>query len=264
MYFYVYDSFLQDKKYAKILAEIEAKLIDLSIQGRTTKLNILNDMRELIGDAVRRGAETVVVLGDDKTVSKALQGVADLNVTVGFIPVGSGPHALARYIGIPEGIAACEVVSRRIKERIDIARVNGNYFAFYLKSLSPHIKIVSPDRKYSITPIATNAEVYICNFKPAELDLEYQHTQFFKPQDGKLELVVNTVPESSFFNKFFKTTATSGEYTILSFEKIRLEQERPEYDVRLVLDGDKIIKPPVEITVVPQKVEVIVGTERLF
>src|SRR3989338_6787266 len=100
MYFYVYDSFLQDKKYAKILAEIEAKLIDLSIQGRTTKLNILNDMRELIGDAVRRGAETVVVLGDDKTVGRAINAIANLNVTLGVIPVGQGSHMIAHYFGI--------------------------------------------------------------------------------------------------------------------------------------------------------------------
>ena len=152
MYFYIYDGFLQDKKYSKLLSEIEARLIDLSIQGKTARLHMLNNMKELISDEVKRGAETVVVLGDDKTVTKAINAIADLDVALGIIPIG-GDHVLADYLGIPFGLPACDVLSKRVKERIDIAKVNANYFAFYLKALSPYLKIIAPDGGYKISPL---------------------------------------------------------------------------------------------------------------
>jgi diacylglycerol kinase family enzyme len=266
MYFYLYDSFLQDKKYDKLIGEIEARLIDLSIQGRTAKLNILNDMKETIADAVKHGAQTVVVLGDDKTVSKAINSIVDLEVILGIIPLGR-EHTLTGHLGIPEGIAACEVLSQRLKEQIDVARVNGNYFTFYLKALSPNIKIISPDRKYSITPMSPDMQISVCNFKPSDFKLlkEEPCSSFFVPQDGRLELVIKGTPDSSLLDKIFsKKVNKIGDYTILPFQKIRLESSQPDKEVKLILDSDKIIKTPAEIEVLPRKVKVIVGKERVF
>jgi len=266
MYFYLYDSFLQEKKYAKTLAEIEARLIDLSIQGRTARLTILNDMKEMIYDAVRAGTNTVVVLGDDKTVSKALHAVTDLDVTLGIIPIDNS-QTLAKYLGIPAGLAACEILSKRIKEKIDVARINGNHFAFYLKALSNKLKIVSPDQKYSLTPLSQESEIFICNFKPKEINLQSEKTKkFFAPQDGKLELVIYNPDRKSIFNKFFQKNSlqTKEGYTILPFQEICLENAKPDYSVRLKLDNDKIIKAPAKIQVIPKRVTVIVGRERRF
>ena len=262
MYFYLYDAFLKGNKYNKLLADIEARLIDLSIQGRTSKLNILNDMREVIVDAVKRGAETVVVLGDDKTVGRAINAIANLNVTLGVIPVGQGSHMIAHYLGIPHGVEACDVLSKRIKENIDAAYVNGNYFTFYLKALSPAVKIVDSSRAYTITPLSPHAEIFVCNFKPKELQIEAFPASFFVPHDGRLELAISN---NSFISKLFSKSAKRvGEYTILPFEKIRLEPINPDVEVKLMLDGEKIIKAPVEIEVVPRKIMVIVGKERKF
>lgn len=265
MYFYIYDGFLQDKKYSKLLAEIEARLIDLSIQGKTARLHMLNNMKELISDEVKRGAGTVVVLGDDKTVTKAINAVADLNITLGIIPIG-GDNVLADYLGIPFGLPACEVLSKRVKEHIDVAKVNANYFAFYLKALSPYVRIVAPNGDYTISPINSNVEIYICNFKPKELTGEaLDHASFFIPQDGRLEAVIKGVSSASIFGKIlFKNSQSAGDYTILPFTTIRLEAASADHDVRLMLDGDKIIKPPVTITVLPKKVAVIVGRSRGF
>lgn len=265
MYFYLYDSFLQDKKYDKLLGDIEARLIDLSIQGRTSKLNILNDMKEMITDMVRQGAGTVVVLGDDKTVSKAINSIVGLEVILGIIPIGC-KNTLAGHLGIPEGLAACEVLSQRIKERIDVAHVNGNYFTFYLKALSADIKIVSPDKEFRLTPLSSKMQIYVCNFKPSEFKYKDQSKAgFFVPQDGRLEVVLKRAHDTSLLNKIFaKQVDIIGDYTILPFQKIRLESANPEQEVKLMLDHDKIIKTPVEIEVLPRKVTVIVGKERLF
>jgi diacylglycerol kinase family enzyme len=279
MYFYLYDSFLQDKKYNNTLTEIEARLIELGINGRIGKLNILKNIKELITDAVKRGAETITLVGDDKTVSNALNSIVSLDMSragnnrliLGLIPIGPGRNVLAHQLGIPEGIEACEVLSKRIKEQIDVAKINGNYFILYLKSLSPYVKIVSYNGEYNITPLDLNTEVFVCNFLSPDLRLEVsKHTSFFNPQDGKLELVINTIDGSSFLKKLFKkldnkqNARTKGNYTILPFSNIKIEPKDPEKDVRLLIDDEKIIKAPIEIEVLPKMLNIIVGKERLF
>ncbi len=265
MYFYLYDAFLQDKKYAKVLAEIDARLIDLSIQGRISRLTILNDMKELIADAVKRGADTVVILGDDKTVTRAISAIAELDVALGVIPIGANT-AVARYLGIPEGVAACEVLSKRVRESIDIGKAGSNYFAFYLRSMSPHVKIVSPLREYALTLLSDDAEMFVCNFLPHELEREAPyHASFFAPRDGKLELVVKERGKNSLIDRWFFDNADDKRgYTILPFTTLRIEADTLERDVRLVLDNDKVIKPPIDITVLPHHVSVIVGKNRMF
>ena len=267
MYYYLYDSFLQDKKYSRLLGDIEARLIDLSIQGRSTKLNILNDIKELISDAVKQGAETVVVLGDDRTISKAISAVMHLDVTLGIIPIGDN-NFLADYLGIPQGLQACEVLSKRVKEEIDIAKVGANYFAFYLKALSSDIKIISDDSSYSITPMSSDLSVYVCNFRPDEIELaDTAHKNFFIPHDGRLELVIKSAGKPSIFNKLFSKGSNVdqvGQYTILPFSRVRLEPSKPDVDVKLILDNDRIIKAPVEIEVLPKRVTLIVGKSRMF
>ena len=264
MYFYLYDSFLQEKRYIKKLAEIEGRLIDLMIQGKIIKLNILSHIKELIYSAVRAGAETVVVLGDDKTISQAIASVVNLDITLGIIPLGR-KNSLGKLLGIPKGLKACEILAKRIKERIDVARVNGNYFAFCLKALSPYIKIFSPDNQYCLSLLSPKMEVSVYNFKPSGVKLKANQpmADFFIPQDGYMELVVKDL--SCPIDKIlFKKKGEIGSYTILPFKHIRLEPSVLKKDVRLLLDGYKIIKAPVEIDVLAGKISVIVGRERQF
>lgn len=264
MYFYLYDSFLQEKKYVKELAKIEGRLIDLTIQGKIIKLNVLSHIKELIYSAVRAGAETVVVLGNDKTISQAIASAVDLNITLGIIPLGR-QNSLGKLLGIPKGLKACEILAKRIKERIDVARIGGNYFVFCLKALSPYIKIFSPDNQYCLSLLSPKMEAGIYNFRPSEVKLEVNQPKadFFIPQDGYMELVVKDL--SCPIDKIlFKKKGELGKYTILPFKHIRLEPSVLKKDVRLLLDGYKIIKAPVEVEVLAGKINVIVGRERQF
>ena len=47
MYFYFYDTFVSDKKNEQLLGKIENRLIELGINGRTEKLTVLKNMKEL-------------------------------------------------------------------------------------------------------------------------------------------------------------------------------------------------------------------------
>ncbi|HLD20417.1 MAG TPA: diacylglycerol kinase family protein, partial [Patescibacteria group bacterium] len=105
MYFYLLDTFLQNKKYEKEIARIETRITDLGIGGQVARLNILKDINELVHDAVKRGITTVVAIGDDYTIGKVVDVVARYDVVLGIIPLGE-QLAIAKILGIPQGEAA--------------------------------------------------------------------------------------------------------------------------------------------------------------
>jgi len=106
----------------------------------------------------------------------------------------------------------------------------------------------------------------VCNFLPHELEREAPYpASFFVPRDGKLELVVKERGKNSLIDRWlFQNADEKREFTILPFTTLRIEADTLERDVRLVLDNDKVIKPPIDITVLPHHVSVIVGKDRMF
>ena len=87
MYLYIYDSFLNHKKYTDLLTKIEKRITDLGIKGKVAKLSVLKNMKELILDGVREGVQTVVVIGNSQSFTKVINIVANLDVTLALIPV---------------------------------------------------------------------------------------------------------------------------------------------------------------------------------
>ena len=63
MYHYIYDSFLSDKRYENEISQIEARILGLGINGRVDKLTILKNLKEIVEDGIKKGAETLVVMG---------------------------------------------------------------------------------------------------------------------------------------------------------------------------------------------------------
>ena len=47
MYFYIYDSFLVDKKRTKLVSKIETRLASLDIAGKKHQLSILRSVEEI-------------------------------------------------------------------------------------------------------------------------------------------------------------------------------------------------------------------------
>lgn len=275
MYFYLYDVFLQKKKYEKILANIEAKLTDLSINGIIGRLNILKNSTELIHDAVKRGAKTIVVLGDDTTFSNTLNSIINLslehNIALGIIPIGEGAQTIADNLSITTGESACETISRRVKAKIDIGRVNENvYFINHLECLDDFF-VIEGQGGYRITSAANKSQCFICNFKNLSLiperpfNLSEPYKNFFKPQDGLMEVIISPEIKNSILQKIFvKNQNKTNNLSILSFKNIKIFSLSSEKAVRLRLDGYRILKTPAAISVLPQKIEVIVGRERKF
>jgi diacylglycerol kinase family enzyme len=246
MYLYIYDSFLSEPKYEKVLSTIERTVTDLDIKGKIARLTILKNIKELVTDAVKGGVTTVVAIGDDQTFSKMINIVADLKVTLGLIPVMSDSK-IARALGIPPKELACDVLAARIIRKIDLGKIN-NYF--FINSLEiNNSKITIDCDGYSLAPTTEQNKVRICNVCQHDMNTRSN------PTDGVLEAVITPVKSSLFSRKQLQST-------ILPFTKIQINS--PEEGVSIVTDQQVVLKTPAEIEIVPKKLSVIVGSKREF
>jgi len=249
MYYYIYDEFVQDRRYEKELLKIENRLADLGITGKVARLALFRDPGELIRDEVGRGISTVVAVGNDETVRKVLDAVALQGAVFGIIPLGA-PNALARLLGLPEGAAACDVLSARIIETIDLGSVNGRRFITGIRAenFSADVKC---DGKFSIHPL-TSGTLEIRNLSGAAAD----GSTLADPQDGSLDIILQVqgrrpwlfgrrLPQESFFPA----------------KKMIIESRAP---TTLLVDGQEMIDTRFDIRIEPKRFQVITSKKRMF
>ncbi len=249
MYFYLYDAFLRDKQYERVLARIEGRVLELGIQGKSAKLTILKSMREITEDALRRGADTIVVVGDDQTMNRVVGLLATSNVTLGMIPLGKETR-LAEFLGIPHGVKACDVLSARITEQIDVGKANDTYFLSFLDvAPAKELLLECDEGNYHIEPFGGPHSVSVYNFGSAGRD----------PRDGILETVVRPhVQEQGL--RFGKKRALRE--SVFPVRRVRIKSFGGS--VAAYADGQTVVKTPVTVQVVPKKLRVIVGKNRRF
>jgi hypothetical protein len=248
MYLYIYDSFLNDKKYADLLIKIEKRITDLGIKGKIARLSILKNMKELIIDGVKEGVETVVAIGNSQTFARVINIVADLDVTLGMIPVDNN-NPIARVLGIPPRTLACEVLASRIIKKIDLGKINNYYFINAAEIENGDVIIEYSD--FKVSPVTTNSRVTLHNFASNE-----QLGGASSPVDGILEAVITPIKSTILGKKNI-----SG--TVLPFTKIKIGSGGDE-QISILTDEQIILKTPAEVTVAPQKLKVIVGSDRSF
>lgn len=245
MYLYIYDSFLNDKKYTDLLVNVEKRLTDLGIKGKIARLSILKNLKEMIIDGVKEGVHTVVAIGNSQTFAKVINVVADLDVTLGLIPVDSSSD-VAKMLGIPPKVNACEVLASRIVKQIDLGKINNYYFINTAEIENGDVVIEYKD--FKISPITSKNKITLYNFT----------SDFAKssPVDGVLEAVITPIKSGMFGKK-------NIEQTVLPFTKIKIGSQAEE-QVAILTDEQIIMKTPAQITVAPAKLKVIVGSERSF
>ena len=248
MYFYVFDNFLQDDKYRTEILRMETRLAALGIQGRTEKITILKNIHEATEEAIKRGATTVVTVGNDKTITKLLPIILEHKVTLGIIPVGPGQR-VAEYLGIPAGIAACDSLSRRVIEKLDVGKVDSHFFL--LEATLPPAAAITCDGKYTVASLEPEASMTITNLGPT--------SEHGSPSDGRLELIVAGSKSGGGWSPFRKGSSKNSVFPIRKATVARSSDGQP-----IVLDGETVVKTPVEIEVLPKHLSVIVGRQRKF
>ncbi len=247
MHFYLVDNFLSDKKFEAALNRVESRLTEIGIHGRLERLTILKSLPEVIDEAVRRKVDTIVAVGDDRTVSKIVSLVAKYRVPFGLIPIG--PHqAIANFLGIPEGAESCDTLSRRIVEEVDLGKVGDRYFL---------MSVDAPESRYSLE-CDGQYRVSLASAEPLCVrNLGTSNGGPHDPRDGILEAVIGSPRGKGLFG--FRRHY--GPESVFPFRRMTITSEQP---LSLLLDGQTVVKTPVTIEAKPRRLKVIVGKNRKF
>lgn len=245
MYVYFYDTFVSEPKYQTVLARIETRLTDLGIAGKIFRLSVLTSIREFIAEAVKKGADTLVAVGNDRTLTKILPLVAGGSITLGYIPLAP-PTRLADYFGLPFGEKACDSLSARVVERLDLGRANSTYFLSGLEVPAGDC-LAQINGQYSVRPKGLNQTLAVYNLGWPKSD----------PQDGRLEVVVHDTASKGF--RLFSKAASQP--SVFPAKTVLLESATIE---AAVADGEIVIKLPATVEVAQKKLKIIVGKERGF
>lgn len=261
MHIYIYDSFLSHKKYNGILARIETRLTDLGLNGKISRLGVMKNVRSAVENELKRGAKTIIAVGNDQTVNQVIGAMAGADagsgtggsVPLGIIPIGKNNNFIAKALGINPEEEACDILSGRRIEKLDLARVNDSFFLSDA-SIANEGTVIEMDKTYSIE-ILDEGEINVVNLAVA--NKPKPDNAKFNPQDGILELFIRTKKKKGFLKL---SGAETGE-SIFSLKKLTIRNNKNH---PLILDGSTEINTPAQINVLKQKLRMIVGRERNF
>ena len=86
-------------------------------------------LKHLVDQAVADGAPMVIVGGGDGSLSGTIDYVVDHDVVFALLPLGTA-NSFARTLGIPLDLpGAVETIATGRRRRIDLGRIDGDYFA---------------------------------------------------------------------------------------------------------------------------------------
>jgi len=257
MYFYIYDSFLTDRKYERVLAAVETRLTDLGIAGKIGRLTPFTNARGLVRDETRRGVRTIVVVGNDETVSQVVGGLGEADVILGLIPVGAPCH-IARSLGIPEGADACDVLSRRVIQQVDLGKINGQHFLWQVV-IPPGRYTVEGEGNYRISSVGEDSEIIVSNLRGAEMQVRGPAAlrRPGDPQDGFLDMLIAPKRTGGVLGGRGKESETG----LIPLRRLKVKSEEP---FAVVVDGRRTEYREALIEIAPGRLKVITGKERVF
>jgi diacylglycerol kinase family enzyme len=249
MNIFIYDSFLNQKKYDRLLAHIETRITDLGLNGKIFRLGAAKNVSETISNELKRGAKTVVAVGNNKTINQIINSLVGSTVPLGVIPIGEDNNDIAKSLGVESVEEACDILSARLLAKIDLGLANQTYFLSNA-SINNQGTIIDMNKNYTIEATEKGL-IYIFNLIGEQIKLPSKVK--FIPDDGLLELVVNTYETKNFFSK-------QDHQSIFKIKKITIHNLKHQ----LILDGAVPLNAPAEITVAKKCLNVIVGKNRNF
>ncbi|KKW30890.1 MAG: hypothetical protein UY72_C0001G0002 [Candidatus Uhrbacteria bacterium GW2011_GWD2_52_7] len=243
MYCYVYDEFLQDRRYERDLSLIETRLTDLGIAGKIARLALFRDSHELIRDEIRNGATTIVAVGNDRTLRRALDAVGDTKTVVALLPVGP-QGVLAGLLGMPVGVLSCDVLSARIIEELDCGEVNGRRFVQSVRS--EDASFVARTKNYTLTPLKKSSFEVRNLAEPDDAGTQ-------SPVDGRLSLIIRSTR--------FGLLGKRQDVSIVPFQEMMVLFEKM---TEVMVDGESLPGKDFAFRVIPKALRLVTGRTRKF
>ncbi|MFA6547360.1 MAG: diacylglycerol kinase family protein [Candidatus Magasanikbacteria bacterium] len=245
---------MRQKKYDSIIKAVEVRLTDYGIAGKILRLNNFIDPKQIIDDEIKRGAKTVVIVGNDATFGYVLSRAATCDCTFGFLPMGVN-NTISEVLGIPVGVEACDILSKRRKESLDVGWMNNRYFVSQLHILPAKLKVVY-DERFAVT---TNEkmEVIVCNLQPYywKKDKKDKSENVVHPQDGKLEAFLRPLTKKGWWGYKYEDPS------VFPFEEMEIMSNSP---FTVEADGKVSKEIKVKIKLAHGKIDMVVGRNRKF
>lgn len=253
MYVYLYDNFLKHRKFESVMKMVETRLTDYGIAGKIVRLQNFTNAEAVVQEELRRGATSVIIVGNDTTFGHVLSRAATCDVLYGFIPIGP-ENDIARVLGIPVGEAACDVLSRRRKVYLDVGWFNGRYFVSRLHIAPSNITVAYDDR-FAVSARYGKMELVVCNLQPFTWRDKGKESFVVHPQDGKLEAFLRPIVRKGVFREIYEDPS------IFPFEEMIVSSPSP---FPVEADGKVTKETKITIKLAKKKIQMIVGKERKF
>ncbi|NQU83539.1 MAG: hypothetical protein HQ536_02400 [Parcubacteria group bacterium] len=233
---------------------MEVKLTDYGIAGKILRLHNYIDVKPIIDDEIKRGAKTIVIVGNDFTFGQVLSRSATCDCVFGFLPVGAD-NTIAEVLGIPLGEKACDILSRRRKERLDIGWMNNRYFVSQLRVEPSKIDVIY-DEKFKVSA-SDKMEVVVCNLQPFfwKKNKKDKDQQVVHPQDGKLEAFLRPLTKKNWWRYKYEDPS------IFPFEEMEIIGREP---FAIEADGKRSKEIKLKIRLAQGKIDMVVGGNRKF
>lgn len=251
-----------------------------------------DDARHLVGAALDKGADAVMVTGGDGVVSNALQVLAGTNIPVGIVPAGTG-NDHARAFGIPthDPEAAADLIVDGCTETIDLGRITdsdgvskwfGTVAATGFDSLVtdranrmrwPHGRL-----RYYLAMLAELSQLRLLPFRlvldgTTEIDADITLAAFGNTQsygggmricpaadytDGLLDI---TMVHSASRTKLVRLFPTVMKGTHVDLDEVSTARARSIHvecpGINVYADGDFACALPAEISAVPEALQIL-------
>lgn len=129
VYHYIVDQTrIPTRNFDRLLGEIYGYLTEYQISGEVHRVTRLRTVPDLVETALRSGAKTIVVIGDDQNFLQLVELLAPENeVVLGYIPLVKDSD-IARVLGVGDIEDASRAIARRRTERFDLGVINRSHF----------------------------------------------------------------------------------------------------------------------------------------
>lgn len=245
MHLYIFDQYLNQKKYELTVAKIETRLTDLGLNGKNCHVGPLKSLKSIVKEELKNNPKTIVVIGNNGTFNQLINSFPEeTSATVGLIPVGEN-NSIARAFGIADEDHACNILAARLIETLSLGQINDQYFVSSAR-ISNKETIMEINGKYTVEP-AGPGEISIIN-----LDTDASNPKI-DPKDNLIEILVSVVKKGIISNSVDLSFIQTGRVIINNL-----------IHKNFIIDNSVEIKTPAEITAAREKLKVIVGKERLF
>lgn len=287
MYFYIFDPG-KDKE-GKYFERVQGKLLNLlsehHIEGDNYRTTSIRTVELLTEQAISGEAKTLVVVGSDASLSRAINTVirkkADL--TLGFVPLDA-ESVIGRILGIPADIEmAIKIIASRLIVPLNLGRLGEFYFLtkvdlgenplrkleaglWGLKSVSLLTRLQPFVVKISLEDSFTASSEVLAAQIINSRDNTGCHMRLGDPTDELLDVVLlNKLSRGQIFR--YRKELASGcldnvpGVTVMHAKKIDILGPRK---LPLSIEGQVYTKAPASISVASEKIRLIVGKGRQF